>query len=193
MEGPRVLARVSDFLYRHTVLVLAVLFALGAGALLWQQDRSQEDLVRMKAIEDAGAYAHVLAAFRSLYTSEVVERVRPHGVAVTHDYKEHPGAIPLPATLSMMLGGSMAGSDVRSRLYSPYPFPWRTDGGLRDDFARDAWEALRRDPGGAFSRVEEIGGVLSLRRKARAVTKPPMNRPPQVVEEVGGQADNIAT
>jgi signal transduction histidine kinase len=48
-------------------------------------------------------------------------------------------------------------------LYSPHPFPGREDGGLRDDFARGAWEALGRDPKAPFYRFETIGERKVLR------------------------------
>ena len=57
------------------------------------------------ALESARLYTDALAEFRTMYTSEVVERLRPLGVKVTHDYRDTDGAIPLPATMSMMLGG----------------------------------------------------------------------------------------
>jgi hypothetical protein len=90
-----------------------------------------------------------VAEFRTLYTSEVVSTAKDHGLEITHDYKDKLGAIPLPATLSMLLGNRLAEKEDggQTRLYSPYPFPWRiTSGGLRDDFSRDAWEALNKIP-----------------------------------------------
>ena len=57
-------------------------------------------------------YTDALAVFRTLYASEVVETVRTQNVVVTHDYDEGENkgkAIPLPATLSMLIGNRMAG------------------------------------------------------------------------------------
>jgi signal transduction histidine kinase/CheY-like chemotaxis protein len=162
----RLLDRIGDLLNRRTLLILAALFVLGAAALLAQQLAAQEEVVHAKALEDAAAYASALETFRSLYTSEVVERVRKAGVVVTHDYATRPGAIPLPATLSLQIGEAMGaeGTQVRSRLYSPYPFPWRREsGGLRGEFAVDAWDAFTKGGRSSFSRVEEVDGLLSLR------------------------------
>jgi adenylate cyclase len=36
---------------------------------------------------------------------------------------------------------------VQVRQYSDYPFPWRTDGGPRDDFEREALRRLRQSNG----------------------------------------------
>ena len=75
--------------------------------------------------------ADALAEFRTIYTSEVVERVRQQGITVTHDYEDREGAVPLPATLSMMLGNQIGAreSKTQTRLYSAFPFPWRRAGG----------------------------------------------------------------
>jgi len=167
MGGPRsaLWHRLDEILHKHTVLVLALLFVAGAAALLQQQLRDQGDIIEAKALEDAKACAHTLATFRELYTNEVVDVVRGK-VPVVHDYKSHPGAIPLPATLSMELGERMGegNSGVRALLYSRYPFPWRVEsGGLRGDFASRAWEALNAAPETPFHRIEEIDGKLSLR------------------------------
>ena len=101
-----------------------------------------------------------------MYASEVVEAARGHGVRVTHDYRAHKGAIPLPATLSMLLAGKLGQGDSGSQaaLYSPYPFPWRQDrGGLRDRFARDAWRSLSQRPDEPFYRMENKDGRYVLR------------------------------
>ena len=57
-------------------------------------------LIAAIALQDASLYAQALAEVRTLYTSEVVEIVRKHGIAVTHDYAAQEGAIPLPVTLT---------------------------------------------------------------------------------------------
>ena len=80
--------------------------------------------------------------------------------------REREGAIPLPATLSMLLGNRLAEKEDhgQTRLYSPYPFPWRTkSGGLRDDYSRDAWKALNKRPDEPFYRFQDIDGRPSLR------------------------------
>jgi hypothetical protein len=64
----------------------------------------QENLNQSAAIERAANLSETVAGFRTLYTSEVVQRLKGRGVLITNDYKDHPGAIPLPATLSMQLG-----------------------------------------------------------------------------------------
>ena len=112
---------------------------------MWHLSRLSSNLIHSAALEGTAWYSEALTEFSTLYTSEVVERVRQHGIAVTHDYATQEGAIPLPVTLNLLLGERIGAhkAGAQARLYSPYPFPWRRDeGGLRDAFGREAWEAL---------------------------------------------------
>jgi len=156
----------NNLLLQRTVLVLTVLIIAAGGFLLWHQSAVQDELVKSTVLEDAKAYSDALATFRSLYTSEVVETVLKQGIVVTHDYDPQNGEIPLPATLSMKLGEQMGGngSQVHSKLYSPYPFRGpRKVGELPDIFGEEAWAYLTKNPMKSFSRFEESDGRLWLR------------------------------
>src|SRR5215475_4703094 len=162
-------------LHERTILVLLLLFCLGMGCMLWYVSRLQSNLITSIALQDASLYAQALAEFRTLYTSEVVETVRAHGIEVTHDYMTHTGAIPLPVTLTMLLGKRInaheAGAQIR--LYSPYPFPSRrAEGGLHDAFGQAAWDYLQRNPTTSFHRVEEVQGRPSLRYATADLMRP---------------------
>jgi PAS domain S-box-containing protein len=150
----------------RTILILAAVFSFAAVALLWHQAYTHSRLVESTAVRDAARYSDAMREFRTLYTSEVVNPLSQHGIIASHDYKERDGSIPLPATLSMMLGNAIAesGSGGTMRLYSPYPFPWRLEeGGLGDDFQRDAWAALTRNPEEPWFRFSELDGLPVLR------------------------------
>lgn len=110
-------------LFDHTVAVLAIALALGLGFILWHVSRLQSRVIETMALDNAAVYSQALAEFRTLYTSEVVERVRPLGITATHDYRATDGAIPLSATLSIMLGERIGrhGTGAETLLYSPYP------------------------------------------------------------------------
>ena len=154
--------RVSDeALSEASIWILVGLFAAAIAAMMFHLARMQENLVQSTALQHAGAYADAIDEVRTLYTSEVVQTVRQHGVEVTHDYEQREAAIPLPATLSMLLGARLGerGSGVRTYLYSAYPFPWREEeGGLRDSFATDAWAHLNAHPDTPYYRREEHDG-----------------------------------
>ena len=169
------LAGCGRLLHERTILVLAIMFCTGVAGVLWQVSRVQSNLVASIALQDASLYTQALAEFRTLYTSEVVETVRDHGIEVTHDYATKVGAIPLPVTLSMLLGQRLGAekSGAQARLYSPYPFPWRQqEGGLQDAFAREAWNALRQHPAKPFYRFEDVQGRRALRYATADLMRP---------------------
>ncbi len=151
---------------RRTIAVFALLIVVASALVLWQSSKISENLVESTSLANAALYSEAIEEFRSLYTSEVVDTARKHGILVTHDYKDHEGAIPLPATLSKLLGERIGQrhSGAKSLLCSPYPFPWRkADGGLRDDLAREAWAALSKAPDRPFTRFELVAGEPVLR------------------------------
>jgi two-component system sensor histidine kinase/response regulator len=152
-------------LYERTVLVLAILFCAGAAGTLWHLSRLSSHLIKSAALEGTIWYSEALTELRTLYTSEVVIPAQTSGIEVTHDYRAKKGAIPLPATLSLELGKRITdkGHGVQVRLYSDYPFPWRTDGGPRDDFEREALQYLRQHPDQPFTQIEDFRGLSSLR------------------------------
>jgi signal transduction histidine kinase len=151
---------------RHPVVTLVALGAAAVGAVGYASWASARRLVERTALEHAALQSATLAEFRSLYTSEVVDPARRQGVEVTHDTRDKPHAIPLPVTMTILLGRKIGShtSGAEAKLYSPYPFPWRAaEGGLRDAFARAAWEQLGRAPGKPFYSFETVGGRPALR------------------------------
>ncbi len=136
----------------------------------------QEAIVETAALENAKFYNGAIAEFRTLYTAEVVNRVRAHpDITVSHDYKNTPFAIPLPATLSLVLGQrigtNLAGAETR--LYSPYPFSWRTQSaGLKDPFAAEAWTFLNQHPDRPFYQFTQVNGRAALRYATADIMRP---------------------
>ena len=156
----------TDRFINHALKITAALFILATGATLWHLDKLSTIQIQKTALSNAAVYSETLAVVRTLYTTEVVNTAKKHGMEISHDYKTKSGAIPLPATFSMLLGNRIGGKDfgVKSKLYSNYPFPWReVTGGLADNFAREAWNALQENPKQAFTRFENVEGSLSLR------------------------------
>ena len=106
----------------------------------------------------------MLHEVNAVYSKEVADRVR--GVPVTHDYIDKNGAIPLPATLMIVLGRSVndrSETGVQVRLYTDKPFRPRPDGVPRDDFEWEALQRLREDPQTPVYRFEEFEGRPVLR------------------------------
>ena len=137
-------------------------------AIIWKLEQLSDSLVRDTALRDAKSFHRAIAEFRSVYTSKVVARAREAGVDVRHDYKQHSGAIPLPATLSKELGDRLGHdeSNTRTRLYSDFPFKSSPNNGPQDDFERQALSELRRHPYRPFYRFESQNGQPVLRYAA---------------------------
>lgn len=151
---------------QHPVLILGLIFLFCSTLIFSHLYYLNTSLIKTSTIQSARQYAEVLTKFRSLYTSEVIEKIHLNGLIASHDYKNIANAVPLPATLSMLLGEQMGleGMDVKTRLYSAYPFPWREKtGGLSDQFAQDAWTFLLQNKDQAFIRIEQVHGVASVR------------------------------
>lgn len=155
-----------DIFTNHSVSIILVLFVIGISSILLHVQNFQNELVKSIAVENAARFSNVLSEFRTLYTSEVVKSAKQSGLEITHDYHHKENSIPLPATLSMLIGNKVSakGDGSTVRLYSKYPFPWRTEeGGLKDQFNNDAWEALSERPDQPFYRFEETSGNMVLR------------------------------
>ncbi|WP_229261895.1 adenylate/guanylate cyclase domain-containing protein [Duganella guangzhouensis] len=116
----------------------------------------------------------MISSIRGYYASAVVRRIlENHGTdtQVIHNYESVPGAIPIPATLSLELGRVIADkqSNVSYRFISDYPFRGRSAHTL-DAFESKSLAALRADPeqpplilatsSGTASKVRLIAPVL---------------------------------
>src|SRR5262249_41641876 len=144
---------------------LLVAVSLGSASGLWHLSALSEHLVRSTALTSAAQHSEMLEAVNTIY-SGVVERVKPEGIEAVHDYVHRPGTVPLPATLTIVLGQYLSArspSGMQVRLYSDYPFRSRTEGGPQDDFERQALRHLRRTPDEAYYRFEDFQGRTALR------------------------------
>jgi hypothetical protein len=145
-------------------LPVGLLAAVTAGSALGFLHLAQlsQELVRSSAVESAAQHHKLLEAINSLYSADVVERLAPHKVPVTDDYDRRPGAVPLPATLTIRLGRQLENeAGVQVRLFSD--FPLGKDNGPKDDFEREAIRRLKADPDVPFYRFEVYKQKPSLR------------------------------
>jgi signal transduction histidine kinase len=157
-----------DFLIRRPIQTLSILACFGFILIVIQFSSISENIRYSTALRSAEAYSSAMATIRNFYSSEIVPRAKKAGAAVTHNYADIPGAIPLPATLSIELGDRVSKTSTggRFRFYSRFPFPWRTNGGPRDAFESDALDALSDGKKKEFVRVEVINGQPVLRYAA---------------------------
>ena len=166
--------KMRHFLRKHFIPIFVIVFVSGVGLVIHDMFRLRVKIIELTALEDASIYIQAIESFRTLYTSKVVERVRPQGIDVRHDYMEHEGAIPLPATLSMELGEHIGkhSKGAITRLYSDYPFPWREGGGPKDQFERVALFKLRRNPDEPYYEFVDYKGAWSLRYAKADLMRP---------------------
>jgi eukaryotic-like serine/threonine-protein kinase len=134
-------------------------------------------LVRSNALESAAQQAELLEEATKEY-SRNVQRVEKASYKVNKTVPPTPGTVPLsiPATFLHDVGqqlGLTGRTGVKVRQYSDYPFPWRTDGGPRDDFEREALRRLRQSKGReTVHEFTEVGGRRVVRYAQARVMEP---------------------
>jgi len=140
--------RMTRFLpSRSAVTVtLIVLLMVGLPFAVWLDlSNLAETNLRRQAVD----LNSVISSVRSYYASNVVGRVLAnHGqTQPAHNYEDIPGAIPIPATLSLELGRVISEQqhNIAYRFVSDYPFKNRAPHNL-DSFEQSALETLRADP-----------------------------------------------
>jgi len=155
-----------EFLHKHTLLVLTVLFGLSVMVMYFHTSHLKTQVVTAMAFRGADIYTRALNEMRIWYTLEVVQRLHDQGIIASAEYRDHQGEIPLPVTLGRDLGRRLVAgrSGERLRLVSPYPFPQKADsGGLMDTFQQEAWKFFTQHPDAPFYRFEQVDGRESLR------------------------------
>jgi signal transduction histidine kinase/CheY-like chemotaxis protein len=125
---------------------LVIVLLAGLPAAVWLDLRAlSENALRIQATD----LNSVITGVRTYYATNVVGRVLsiPGHSEVIHNYKDVPGAIPIPATLSLELGKVVADqqSNIAYRFISDYPFKGRAPHEL-DAFEKSSLAALRANP-----------------------------------------------
>jgi len=168
---------IKNFIGRLTIPFIIILMLFSIVLSYKFLSDSTAVLANENAKNNAKRYLEAISAFRSLYTSEVVVRAKKHGMNITHDYLNVENSIPLPATLSMVLGKELGKtqSDAKTFLYSPYPFPWREQENLSifsQSFALDAWSSFQKNSNLPFYRFEKVDGKQSVRYAIADLMRP---------------------
>jgi class 3 adenylate cyclase len=136
--------------FRGPVLLALLVLALLAGLPLavWLDLRNLSEYALRRQASDLNS---LVSSVRAYYANNVVGRIlAEHGSTPTQvlpNYREIPGAIPIPATLSLELGQviSEQQANIAYRFVSDYPFKGRPPHAL-DDFERTALVSLRANP-----------------------------------------------
>jgi adenylate cyclase len=129
------------------LLLLVVLLLVGLPVAVWLD---LTNLTRTSLNRQANDLNSIISSVRTYYASNVVGRIlAAPGVPtrVVHNYQEVPGAIPIPATLSLELGKviSERQHNISYRFVSDYPFANRAPHPL-DQFEAASLHELRDNP-----------------------------------------------
>ncbi len=140
-----------------------VLLLIGLPLAVALDLRALSEAALRKQAEDVSA---MIGDVRAYYAHNVVGRIlaTPGGTVVTSDYQAVPGAVPIPATLSIELGHAIAeGQDnIGYRFVSDLPFRNRATHHL-DDFEVSALAQLRAQPDQRISQVSWSGMTNTVR------------------------------
>ncbi len=156
----------TSLIEKHALIIVSILLFSGVSIVVFHMTNLAKRLAEQATLSHAEHYTDALRAFRTLYTSEVVERVRNEGINVSHDYMHHKKTIPLPATLTKALGESLGKnttSDSQVLLYSKYPFPHQVNRLEPGNFESAAWQQLINQPETPFYRFTTYEGKTVLR------------------------------
>jgi len=140
--------RIRNTRVRGLVLTaLVLLLLLGLPVAAWLDIRNLTEAAVTRQASDLNS---VITAVRGYYGSNVVARVlAAHGAGtqVSHNYQSIPGAIPIPATLSLELGRVIIQQqpNITYRFVSDFPFRNRRPHDL-DAFETNALASLRANP-----------------------------------------------
>ncbi|HWA48606.1 MAG TPA: adenylate/guanylate cyclase domain-containing protein [Dongiaceae bacterium] len=143
-------------------LVLAML--AGLPLAVWLDISALSKAALSRQAEDLSS---VISGIRGYYASNVVGRVlAAHGqnIKAAHNYADVPGAIPIPATLSLELGQVISAQqgNISYRFVSDLPFKNRPSHEL-DKFEAAALNRLRLDPSQDVTDVHQSGFVNTFR------------------------------
>ncbi len=152
--------------YFITCMVIAMLAGLPLAVWMDVSSLSQGALQRQ-----AQDMSSLITSIRSYYATNVVGRILAahaagidKGTAVTHQYASIPGAIPIPATLSLELGDviKQQQANITYRFVSDLPFKKRAPHDL-DRFEAASLVALRSDPRQTLSDISRSGFTNTFR------------------------------
>ena len=127
-------------------VLLVILLLVGLPTAVWLD---LDNLADANLNHQARDLSSMISSVRAYYATNVVDRVlaSPGTTKVLHDYQSIPGAIPIPATLSLELGRVISEQqhDIKYRFVSDFPFKNRAQHAM-DKFETDSLRSLRSHP-----------------------------------------------
>ncbi len=143
------------------IIVVGLITSVAINRYMVYQSTEQ---ISQSSIDSAKAVSGQVRQMRGYYTKNIVKKALKNGIGVKFEHADSPSAIPLPATMVHDINKAVSESEGYAvRLYSDHPFPFRKDGGARDEFEQEALDYLKANPEETFSRLDRYNGVLSMR------------------------------
>ncbi|QKQ74991.1 adenylate/guanylate cyclase domain-containing protein [Nostoc sp. TCL240-02] len=170
----RIWQSLSRLLLQRITLVLTLMLCAAIAIAISNMSTLSSSLIEAQAVQNAALNIQSLTQAFDLYSAAAAERAKVvPGITVTHAYLNTKGAIPLPSTFAIELGEQISekNAEMSVRLYSNYPYPWRTKGGAKDEFESDALNFLRENPRQKFYRLEKKNGNTTLRYAQASLMK----------------------
>ncbi|TAJ31521.1 MAG: DUF3365 domain-containing protein [Nitrospirae bacterium] len=138
------------------ILTFVLLAGIGYGSLAFMMRKSEG----MGAIppETVADYVHaIIEANRTVYATEIVDKLQEKGIAEAAEHWRRENALPLPAQFLIETGRLVAekGNGVKYRLASLTPiYVWNAPA---TDFERKGLEAIAKDPSKPYTGFVHIG------------------------------------
>ncbi len=140
---------------------IAVAFCIAAIAFIVPQIIANN--ARDEAVRQGQQVADQFKAIRGYYTRNVISKVVKSGaLKPSFNHKTEDNGVPLPATFIHDVSALLAEKDTTVNLYSAFPFPIRKDR-QPDEFQKQAWEFLTKNPDQVFSRQQTVNGQQVVR------------------------------
>jgi len=121
------------------------------------------DNVKINTIERAAkSYSNAVTLFRAFYSKDILDIVKDSKLRITHDFHNHQGAFPLPATMTHELSKFALehGDEVSFSMTSEFPFPWR-ESRLLSEFQKRALSAIQNGDT-SYTEIIHTDGLKSL-------------------------------
>ena len=150
-----------SLLWRLIVPTCLAVATLVCGIALYAPHEVVETAVS-EALVRGEQTARQLQTLRAFYSEHVVARATKSGTSASPMYKSDGKSIPVPTTFILDVAEAFKDNGQIVRLVSPYPWPTR-QGRVLDNFEKEAWEQLKQDPGGLWSRRDKLDGRDVLR------------------------------
>lgn len=142
-------ARVLPLRLRHPLpLVFAAIMAIVAVSIYLLMAQAQRSLIQHEAVKIAEIVTGQALASRTVYTTQVADKLTLDGTGSATDFHERPGYVPIPAQFLKFVGQESERSGEGLYRYRPLS-KWNLEPtqGLRDDFQKWAWQQLEaQDP-----------------------------------------------